>query len=586
MKSRESDEKNKFFTSRMFYRFLIPSMVFSIGLSLGNIADALVVGSKMGETGLAAIGLITPVFMFFNILDLGISIGGSVKFSRLLGEGKARAGVQDFNQMLYMSLAISVVQALLGCFFLPVIMRLLGTNPSDGELYTAAYSYARILFMSAPLFFLNALLYFYIRCDDNQKLAGIGFIIGNFVDIILNFIFVILLQMGAEGAALATVIGKAVSICIYLPHIFSKYTILRIELIRPDLKLIGDNFRKGFSSSSRYLFQFLLFIIINFLLMRIGGKEGLAIFNVTVNFSYLLFAVYEGICSNIQPLVGTFYGEKNKRALDTLLALALRWGFLLGTASALTAGILAAPICCLFGLSEDNVALGTAAVRLLCISTVFGGFSIVMGCFYQAIGKDKLALRINFLRNFALYLIFAVLFAAIGINMFWWIFPATELASLLLWRFWKGYLDRTNKKTWEVLNEERIFNQTIDKKEEFCLLAAEVEAFCSRWSASPTQQYYVNLMVEEICQAIISNGFSELENGYIELTLIANEDNSFELHIRDNAVSYNPFDMKTKRIEKDSDEGMESIGVLLVKNKAKEFFYRRYQGFNTLTVKV
>lgn len=586
MKSRETDEKNKFFTSRMFYRFLIPSMISSIGLSLGNIADALVVGTKMGETGLAAIGLITPVFMVFNVMDLGIAIGGSVKYSRLLGEGKARAGVRDFNQMLYVSLLISGLIALLGCLFLPVIMRLLGTDPLDGDLYAAASSYARILFMAAPLFFLNALLYFYIRCDDNQKLASIGLIIGNIIDIILNYVLVILFPMGVEGAALATVIGKVAGICIYLPHLFHKYTLLRFELTKPDIRLMRDNFRNGFSSSSRYLFQFLLFLIINYLLMNISGQDGLAIFDVTVNLSYMLFAVYEGIGSSIQPLVGTFYGEKNRKALNLTLSLALRWGSFLGIAAALTVGISASPICSLFGLSEDNLVLGSAAVRLLCISTVFGGFSIVMGSFYQAIGKNQLVLLINFLRTFALYLIFAIIFATLGIRSFWWIFPATELTSLILWGLWKGSMDRTNINFWKELHEERILSQTIEKAEDFSRLSTEVEAFCDRWSASSSQQYYVSLMVEEICQAIISYGFAELENGYIELTLIANEDSSFELHIRDNAISYNPFDMKTKRIENVSDEGMESIGVHMVKKKAKEFFYRRYQGFNTLTVKV
>ncbi len=586
MKSRESVEKNKFFTSRMFYRFLIPSMMVSIGLSLSNIADALVVGAKMGETGLAAIGLVTPIFMIFNVMDLGIAIGGSVKYSRLLGEGKAQAGVRDFNQMLYASLLISILMALLGCMFLPSIMRLLGTVPSDGALYMAASSYAGILFMSAPLFFLNFLFYFYIRCDDNQKLASIGLFIGNSVDIILNIVFVILLHMGVEGAAFATVIGKAAAICIYLPHLLRKHRILRFELTRPDLKLILNNFRNGFSSSSRYLFQFILFIIMNNMLMQIGGEDGLAIFDVTVNFSYILFAVYEGIGSSIQPLIGTFYGEKNRKAIRITLSLALRWSFLLGTAAALTVVFMAVPICSLFGLSTDNLVLGSIAVRLLCISTVFGGFSVVMGCYYQAIGKEKLVLLINFLRTFALYLIFAFLFAALGIRSVWWMFPATELASFIVWGLWKGSMDRTSPMSWEMLKVERILSQTIEKKEDFSLLTTEVESFCDRWSASPTQQYYVNLMVEEICQAIILYGFTELENGYIELTLIANEDSTFELHIRDNAIKYNPFDMKTKRLENDSDEGMEGIGILMVKSKAREFFYRRYQGFNTLTVKV
>jgi anti-sigma regulatory factor (Ser/Thr protein kinase) len=61
----------------------------------------------------------------------------------------------------------------------------------------------------------------------------------------------------------------------------------------------------------------------------------------------------------------------------------------------------------------------------------------------------------------------------------------------------------------------------IEKKEDFSLLTTEVETFCTRWSASHAQQYFVSLTVEEICQAIILHGFSDLENGYIELTLIA-----------------------------------------------------------------
>lgn len=585
MKNDSKEDKNKFFTRRMFYRFFFPSLISSLGLSLGNIADALVVGSKMGETGLAAISLIGPVFMIYNVFDLGIAVGGSIHYTKLLGEGKAKDGIHSFNQMLYASLFISAVTAVLGSLFLPQIMLVLGTNPSDGVLYEAARSYAGILFIAAPLFFLNFLLYFYVRCDDNQKLASVGFVIGNAADIILNFIFVITFNMGVEGAVLATVIGKAISICIYLPHLFLRWTIIRLELVKPDVKLIWNSFKNGFASSSQYLFQFLFFIIINHLLMRIGGENGLAIFNVVINISYVLFAVYEGMGATIQPLVGTFYGEKNKKAEKITLSLTLRWGFSIGMTAALLAGILAGPICLVFGLNEETSLLGTTAIRLFCSSTVFAGFSIMMSYYYQAIEKEKLVFLINYLRTFAVYLICGVLFSAFGIEQFWWTFPVTEAVSLIIWLSWKRHGDK-QKRSENVFDESRIFCKTIEKNEDFGALTAEVEEFCDKWSASVSQQYYVNLTVEEICQAIIMNGFIHMSDGYIELTLIAYENNSFELHIRDNATKLNPFEMNTKKISSDSDEGMESIGVLMVKNKAKEFFYRRYQGFNTLTVKV
>lgn len=105
------------------------------------------------------------------------------------------------------------------------------------------------------------------------------------------------------------------------------------------------------------------------------------------------------------------------------------------------------------------------------------------------------------------------------------------------------------------------------------------------------QSYYVTLTVEEICSAIIANAFGKQnrigEENYIQLTLVANPNGDFELHLRDNATFFNPFDMVTKRIlDADSTEGLDAIGILMVKQKAKQFFYRRYLGFNVLVITV
>ncbi|MDD3174693.1 MAG: MATE family efflux transporter, partial [Herbinix sp.] len=537
--------------------------------------------------GLAALGLLAPVYMIFNVFDLGMAIGGSVHYTKLLGEGKAKEGVGSFNQMLQASLFLSLLMAIFGRLFLPQIMMILGTNPSDGVLYEAARSYAGILILAAPLFFLNFMLYFYVRCDDNQKLASVGLIIGNVVDILLNFIFVIILNKGVEGAVFATVIGKALAICIYLPHLFFKSTIIRLKYVKPNIKLIWNNFKNGFSTSSQYIFQFLLFLIINNLLIRLGGENTLAIFNVVINVSYVLIALYDGMGSIIQPLVGTFYGEKNKKAEIFTLILGLKWGIALGTLMALLIGIFAGPIGTTFGLNVESLTIGTKALRLYCISTIIGGISVMMSYYYQAVGEGKLVFLINFLRTFAVYLTFGLLFCTFGIKFFWWTFPATEAVSLILWLLWKSYQNKRKCDHLEsMFDESRILCKTVEKNEDFSRLTAEAQEFCNKWSASFSQRYYVNLTVEELCQAIILNGFASMEGGYIELTLIANEDNSFELHIRDNATELNLFDLHTKKINRDNEEGLDSIGLLMVKNRAKEIFYRRYQGFNTITVKV
>lgn len=578
--------KQMYFSRRMFYRFLLPSLLSSAGLSLGNIVDSLVIGSRMGESGLAAIGLIAPIYMIYNVFDLGIAIGGSVYYTRVLGEGKAGDGIRSFNQMLYLSLAASLSISVLGNLFLPQIMTILGTEPSDGALYEAAGNYAKILLTAAPLFFLQFLMYYYIRCDNNQKLAAIGFITGNTIDIILNFVFVIILDMGVKGAIFATVIGKAAAICIYLPHLFLPHTILALRLVKPDIRHDFHNFRCGFATSSQFIFQFLFLIIINHILMRIGGEAGLAVFNVVVNLSYVLYAVYDGAGSAIQPLAGTFYGERNYKAQKNTLRIGLRWGLAIGLVTALSAGALAARICMAFGLREEVIPLGIRAVRLFCLGALCGGYSIMMGYYYQAVKRVKLVFLINFLRTFAVYLTFSLFFKSFGIQAFWWTFPATEAAALILWLLWRRHENKRSSVQTEDLDESRIYNRVIEKKEDLSLLISETDAFCKRWSAGFTQKYYVNLTIEELCAAIFRNGLAGMENGYLELTLIAGEDATFELHIRDNASRYNPFDITTGRIGGEDGEGMNTIGILIVKNKTKEFFYRHYQGFNTITVRV
>ncbi|MDK2808694.1 MAG: hypothetical protein PWP24_1431 [Clostridiales bacterium] len=576
--------KHTYFTKKMFYRFFFPSLVSSIGLSFGNIVDALVVGRKMGETGLAAIALVAPVFMTYNVLDVGLAIGGSLEYSRLLGEGKARQGVENFHQMLCAAIGLSVAMMVAGTLLLVPIMHLLGTKPLDGTLYLAAKSYAQILFLAAPLFFLNFLFYYYIRCDDNQRLASIGLVVGNTVDILLNILFVIGFDMGVEGAAMATVIGKAVAIAIYLPHFFLQWTILRLQLVKPNIRLIWKTFLSGFASSSEYLFQFFFYLIVNHLLLRIGGEGELAVFQVVINISYVIYAIYEGMGATLQPLVGTFYGEKNKAAMRITRRLSLSWGIILGAMAAFIVGKEALSVAGLFGLTEETAVLAVHAIRLFSISTLIGGLSIMMGFYYMAVENSRLVFLIQFLRSFAIYLFFCMFLTLSNIEWFWWTFPLTEVVSLLIWM---GIRSRQKKKnTLDSFDENRILCKVIEKNEDFQTVISLIEPFCEKWSADFSQQYYVNLTVEETCQAIIEKGFTHMREGYIELTLIACEDGTFELHVRDNATHFNLMEQNTNKIACDSENGMDTIGIYMVKKKAKEFFYRRYQGFNTLMIKV
>ncbi|MBQ3903955.1 MAG: hypothetical protein II744_03175, partial [Eubacterium sp.] len=181
--------KNRTFTDRMFRRLFWPTLISAIGLALGDVADALFVGIRLGKVGLATMSLVAPVYMVYNVLDVGIAIGASVKFTQALGKGNAKKGTEIFSQMLMTAVAVSVLVGIIGLSAMPIILRLLGAGEEGGELWNYTKEYLQIMFLGAPFTFLYFLLYYCVRCDDDEKLASAGYTIGFLTDVAASAVF-------------------------------------------------------------------------------------------------------------------------------------------------------------------------------------------------------------------------------------------------------------------------------------------------------------------------------------------------------------------------------------------------------------
>lgn len=568
------------FTWNMFFRLFVPAVMSSFGLAFADMADALVVGQKLGATGLAAISLSLPVYMVINVLMHGFGVGGSVKYSTLLGEGKKDEALKVFNNVMQTALIISVIMAVTANIFIEPLLAVLGTVPADGELYETSHTYVQIIVSGTPLFFLTYMLNYFLRNDDNQKLASIAFIAGNMLDLGLNIVFVLVLDFGAAGAAWATLIGYSVSTLLYMPGFFSRKHTLRFKFVKPDLKGAFRCFATGFSTSVEYLMQMVFFIIANNVLMNLSGESGVAIFDMLQNASYLVLYLYDAAGKALQPLASTYHGEHNRDGKRRSLNYALICGFAVGITAAIIICIFPEAICHLFGLSEQTeVSIGSYALLIFCASTIFSGAGGILQTYWQSCDEERSAfLLVLFRRGIVLIPVTALCGMAGSLELFWWIYPVTEAVSLgLIMLFAKKLKARD-------LDEKRILSRTImNKNSDIGELTNQVSEFCEIWEATIKQSYFVTMTIEEICLAIMFNAFDKTENGYIQVTLIALEDGTFELHLRDNATAFDPFSLVESE---DETFNIEAAGMKVIQKKAKDFFYRRYQGFNTLIVRV
>ena len=535
----------------------------------------------MGEIGLAAISLCLPLFMLVNTIMDSLGIGGCVYVSQKLGEGQTREAVECFNRIVFATALLGVGMGLFANLFLPQMLAVLGTTPEDGALYQACGSYARIIMAGSPILMLNVVLAGFLRNDNHERLASIGFFIGNAVDFLLNILLVLVLNFATVGAALSTVAGSAVAIAIYLYGFFGKGQVLGFRRVKMDASEVLSCWKIGCSTSVQHLFQLAFFLIVNRVLMGVSSESGVAIFNVVYSASFLVLYLFNAVAEAAQPLISTFAGESSDEDARMVFRLSLWWGMIAGGVAAALVFLLAERICGMFGLAAALLKPGARALRIFCVGAEVTGINILLGNYYQAREEGGPAFFITSLRSFFVRIPCALLLVQLGVEQIWWMYPITELLTLLLF----GWGHRVFSAKQKRMEPERLLRLTIHQ--EVAQVLEDVSVFCERWQTDVRQGFFVTMAVEEITEAIFQKAMGVSVDGRIRVTLIAREKGDFELHFIDNAVKFDPFSLKSTRVKDISEDlDMNAMGVTIIREKAKEFMYRQNQGYNSLMIRI
>ncbi|MFI3251414.1 MAG: MATE family efflux transporter, partial [Eubacteriales bacterium] len=427
--------RSNYFTRKMFLRQLAPALLAAVTLAFADMADAVVVGQRMGATGLAAVGLCIPIFMVINVIMHGFGIGGSVRYATLLADNQTEEASRLFQGVMVVALSSGAVCGI-GCYLgLEQLLAILGTVPEDGELYVATYQYASIVCLCTPVFYLTYILQYFLQNDDKEAVAGWGFSIGMTVDIILNVVLVLMCDWGIRGAAVATVVGNLVTSSIFLLTISRKRSPLYPTTFSPDYRSGYQSFLAGVSSSSRYLFTMTFLIIANRCLLVMAGELGVAVLDILQNASFVVYYIYEAMARSAQPLLSTYHGEKNKEQLAVTRRIASLSGHCVAMITMGGICLLPAFICNLFGITRpEEVLLSTSALRLFCLGGLFGGANLLALSFAQSCHDEDTAFFITAMRGGVILLPVTLACAFLDVYYFWYLFPITELTTLLLTR--------------------------------------------------------------------------------------------------------------------------------------------------------
>lgn len=577
-------DKSKMFCIRMLSRQLPASLIVALSMAFSDMADALVLGNRIGEIGLAAISLSAPIYMIMNIVIQCFGSGGSIRYATFMAEGKKDKAMEAYRSAIKYAFYASVLIALFVNLCMPAVLGIQGTT-RDLELYGVASLYLRIVSGGAPIIILSFVLNDYMRNEDMEKEAGAAATIGNVLDIVLNVILVLFLRVGIVGAAISTVTGKTVSLAICYGTIWIKKSDLRFVIGKTSTEHIFEGFKTGASTVIRYFSDMVFLVFVNHIVMKMAGQSGVAVFDIIQNVSYILMYLYLAFAEAGQPAISTYSGEKNIKARIYLKKLSILLGEVLTCIIAMGIFIYAKEICSLFGVVDGfTLEIGQRAIRQYTFSAPIMGALLILEGYYQSCDNKRGSYMISALRQINVLIPVTILYSFTNIYLFFGLYFVTESISLILFMIYSKIrnIEESN------IEESRVFRYFLENVSgQISVCCESIEVFCENVEANPKQQYFVQMAVEELVGAITKYAETKQQDGNIvcEVTVIAEDNGDIVLHIRDNATEFNPFEIN-RRSDEIIEDDLEILGVGVIKKKSKEFFYRRYQGFNSLVITI
>ncbi|WP_367925330.1 MATE family efflux transporter [uncultured Ruthenibacterium sp.] len=377
-----------------FWRYVLPSMASQMLTGFFIIVDGFFIGQRMGDVGLAAVNILWPIAAIIQATGLGLGSGGSVLLASALGaKNEEKAMRARGNALLFLG-AASIFLTVVLWFTYPWILQWLG---AQGELYAPAEEYVQVIILCCAAQVLNSGVNPLLRGAGRTFLAMSGMVMGLLCNIFLDWLFIMPLNWGMRGAALATVLAQLLSALFQLVCLVSqKEHPMRAAQFIPSFSLMRRLVITGLSPFGLSLSASILILFNNWQCLRWGGQSAVAIYAIL---SYLLGSLQPlltGIGEGMQPLCSYCRGAGDEAGLRRLLLRGLRLVILFSTVLCAASILLRQWIPPLFGASETTAAGADFAIICAALSLPLWGVVRLFSSYFYATHQTKRSLLFIF----------------------------------------------------------------------------------------------------------------------------------------------------------------------------------------------
>ena len=408
----------------------IPTMVGMLISALYNAIDAYFVGG-LGMSQMGAVSVVFPIVQIIIGLGMMFGAGASSYISRLLGKGANEQADKTASTSLFSGLLVGAIIIIGIMVFLDPVLTALGSTET---ILPYARAYAKIYVTGSIINVFTVMMNNLLTAQGATKFTMKAMLTGSIANVILDPIMIYGMDLGIEGAAIATVISLCINMALYIGYIAKKKGVLRFSVrnIAPSKTIYAEVLKIGIPV---LLFQLLASTAMGSIntAAKPYGDFAVAAMGAVIRIMTVVTYVVFGFLKGFQPFAGYNYGAKKYKRLKKSIRLCMIWSTVFCIVAAIVLFIFADPIVSLFGTDIEMAGIAAKALRLNAVLFITFGFQMVYASLYLAIGKSLVGSVLSLSRQGIFFFpLVMVLPHIMGLTGVVWVQPMADLLTTIL----------------------------------------------------------------------------------------------------------------------------------------------------------
>lgn len=578
------DNRNNRLLNAKLNKYIIPGIMMSLALQLGNIVDTIFVSNLIGVEAMSAVTMSLPVETIVQLTGYCLGVGGSIAVGNMLGKRDKEGASKLFSATFMVTLVVGLLFSICALGVAGPIARLLVSG--DGILTTYTRDYIRISMFGAPVIGIGLMMVSYLGVENHPELASVYLILANVINLILDYIFLKFTPLGITGASLSTVLGFLFAMVVFIAYVRSeKRNISFVRLKAKDFSIIKEAIITGVPMLVFMATNFIKSLGLNTIIMNQIGEEGMAVFTVCDNVLLIVEMLTGGIIGVIPNVAGILFGEKDYVGIRVLCKKMLKYSYIVLAVIFVFIMLFTHQITVLFGSGGGELgAQMIQALRIfaLCVAPYLWNKFIIS--YYESIEETAIASFVTFLENAVAVLpaTFIGIYIwkqidGIGIDGIAIGFVATEIITVIAALIFRK-IKHKNSTFYIVPDKNPGINLDFSIKstmEEAGTVNRKIMDFCKKNNVSGNKANLAAVCAEEMTVNIIK--FGGKTSNWIDINLCLEED-ICRLRIRDNGINFNPLEYTYDH------EEFDIHGIELVKKISKSMDYIRAIDMNNTII--